>query len=64
MIETKLIEIVVLQNFIASESNCTKYRCLPHMPYGYSQVFKHYVQFLSKSLFKALARYEKSVLLL
>ena len=57
MIETKLIEIVVLQNFIASESNCTKYRCK-------TQVFKHYVQLLSKSLFKALARYEKSVLLL
>ena len=56
MIETELIEIVVLQNIIASQSNCTKYRCLPHMPYGYSLVFKHYVQFLSKSLFKALVR--------
>ena len=59
MNETELIEIVVLQNIIASKSNCTKCRCLPRVPHGYSLVFKPYVQFLSKSLFKALARYEQ-----
>ena len=64
MIETEVIKIVVLQNIIASKSNCTKYLRLPHVPHGYSLVFEPYVRFLSKSLFNAPIRYEKSVLLL